>query len=48
MKHAPDSELDKRDQVLARIRQLSAVDTLGGRSYGAGGGGHGTFIVHTN
>ena len=27
---------------------LSAVDTRGGRSYGAGGGGHGTFIVHTN
>jgi hypothetical protein len=22
--------------------------TQGGRSYGAGGGGHGTFIVHTN
>ena len=22
--------------------------TRGGRSYGAGGGGHGTFIVHTN
>ncbi len=35
-------------QVLARIRQHTAVDTLGGRSYGAGGGGHGTFIVHTN
>ena len=33
---------------LARIRQLSAVDTQGGRSYGAGGGGRGTFIVHTN
>jgi len=27
---------------------LSAVDTRGGRSYGARGGGHGTFIVHTN
>ena len=35
-------------QALARIRQCSAVATRGGRSYGAGGGGHGTFIVHTN
>jgi RNA-directed DNA polymerase len=30
-------------QALERIRQ-----TRGGRSYGAGGGGYGTFIVHTN
>jgi hypothetical protein len=35
-------------RVLARIRQLTAVATRGGRSYGAGGGGCGTFIVHTN
>jgi hypothetical protein len=35
-------------KVLACIRQLVAVDTRGGRSYGAGGGGCGTFIVHTN
>ena len=26
----------------------SPLDTQGGRSYGAGGGGRGTFIVHTN
>jgi hypothetical protein len=35
-------------QALERIRQRTAVDTRGGRSYGAGGGGYGTFIVHTN
>ena len=35
-------------KMLARIRQMVAVDTRGGRSYGAGGGGCGTFIVHTN
>jgi hypothetical protein len=35
-------------QELARIRQRSAVDTRGGRSYGAGAGGHGIFIVHSN
>ena len=35
-------------QALACIRRLVAVDTRGGRSYGAGGGGRGTFIVHTN
>src|SRR3981189_3623374 len=35
-------------QALARIRQASPLDTQGGRSYGADGGGHGTFIVHTN
>ena len=29
-------------------RGASPLDTQGGRSYGAGGGGHGTFIVHTN
>ena len=35
-------------QALERIRQISAVKTRGRRSYGAGGGGRGTFIVHTN
>ena len=35
-------------QALDRIRQAIAVVTRGGRSYGAGGGGCGTFIVHTN
>jgi hypothetical protein len=35
-------------QALDRIRQTIAVGTRGRRSYGAGGGGHGTFIVHTN
>ena len=35
-------------QALERIRQVTAVHTQGGRSYGAGGGGRGTFIVHTN
>jgi hypothetical protein len=35
-------------KMLARIRQIVAVDTRGRRSYGAGGGGCGTFIVHTN
>ena len=34
-------------QALERVRQV-AVRTRGGRSYGAGGGGCGTFIVHTN
>ena len=35
-------------QALARIRQVNAVMTRGGRSYGVGGGGRGIFIVHTN
>ena len=35
-------------QALDRMRQAFAVVTRGGRSYGAGGGGRGTFIVHTN
>ena len=35
-------------QALERIRQTFAVMTRGKRSYGAGGGGCGTFIVHTN
>ena len=35
-------------QALERIRQAFAVVTQGRRSYGAGGGGCGTFIVHTN
>jgi hypothetical protein len=35
-------------QALERIRRLTAVTTRGGRSYGADGGGRGTFIVHTN
>ncbi len=35
-------------QALERIRQAFAVWTRGRRSYGAGGGGCGTFIVHTN
>ena len=35
-------------QALERIRQLVPSPTRGRRSYGAGGGGCGTFIVHTN
>jgi hypothetical protein len=35
-------------QASGRMRQLVADWTRGGRSYGAGGGGRGTFIVHTN
>ncbi len=40
-------------QALERIRQTVTKNALpshtqGGRSYGAGGGGCGTFIVHTN
>jgi RNA-directed DNA polymerase len=35
-------------QALRRVRQTDAVRTQGRRSYGAGGGGCGTFIVHTN
>src|SRR6266508_2611153 len=35
-------------QALACIRRIIAVEPRGGRSYGAGGGGCGTFIVHTN
>ena len=34
-------------QALERVRQV-AVRTRGGRSYGAGSGGRGTFIVHMN
>ena len=33
-------------QALERIRQTFAVVTRGKRSYGAGGGGCGTFILH--
>jgi hypothetical protein len=33
-------------QTLERIRQTFAVVTRGKRSYGAGGGGCGTFILH--
>ncbi len=40
---------ERVSKALAHIRQhIVAVDTRGGRSYGAGGGGCGTFIVHTN
>ena len=35
-------------QALDRMRQMIAVGTRGRRSYGAGGGGRGTFIVHMN
>ena len=35
-------------QALERIRHSIAVWTRGKRSYGAGGGGRGTFIVDTN
>src|SRR5258707_5005598 len=40
-------------QALERIRKVASdrfavTHTQGGRSYGAGGGGCGTFIVHTN
>ena len=38
-------------QALGRVRQADqrfAVNTQGRRSYGAGGGGRGNFIVHTN
>src|SRR5437773_11857065 len=35
-------------QALERIRQALPSHPRGGRSYGAGGGGCGTFIVHTN
>jgi hypothetical protein len=38
-------------QALERIRKVQNAlpsHTRGGRSYGAGGGGRGTFIVHTN
>src|SRR5437660_5663291 len=35
-------------QALERIRPAFAVMARGKRSYGAGGGGCGTFIVHTN
>ena len=44
-------------QALKRIRNFVRISrravrrprcTRGGRSYGADGGGHGTFIVHTN
>ena len=34
--------------ALERIRRLVPLPTRGRRSYGAGGGGCGTFIVHTN
>jgi hypothetical protein len=35
-------------QALARVRKALPSHSLGRRSYGAGGGGRGTFIVHTN
>jgi hypothetical protein len=35
-------------QALERVRQALPSHTQGGRSYGVGGGGCGTFIVHTN
>jgi hypothetical protein len=35
-------------KALERIRRLVPLPTRGRRSYGAGGGGCGTFIVHTN
>jgi len=52
-KHAPDSEPGKRvtragAHTASRNEKRSASHTQGGRSYGAGGGGCGTFIVHTN
>ena len=31
-----------------RRRRTRKREVLSERSYGAGGGGHGTFIVHTN
>src|SRR5207245_9805789 len=53
-KHAPDSEPGKRvTRAGARTsnrneKRFAVTHTQGGRSYGAGGGGCGTFIVHTN
>src|SRR5437899_7539201 len=52
--HAPDSEPGKRvTRAGAHTANRNEKDALpshtqGGRSYGAGGGGCGTFIVHTN
>ena len=37
-----------RELFIRGQRSASPLDTQGGRSYGAGGGGHGSFIVHTN
>ena len=45
-KHALDSEPGSRDTGAYTATLPS--HTRGGRSYGAGGGGCGTFIVHTN
>jgi hypothetical protein len=37
-----------RESFIRGQRGASPLDTQGGRSYGAGGGGHGSFIVHMN
>ena len=53
-----DQQSTHRTQIRVRVPRrwaaygkpisASPSNTQGGRSYGAGGGGRGTFIVHTN
>ena len=47
-KHAPDTEPGKRVTGAGAHTANLCRHTRGGRSYGADGGGCGTFIVHTN
>ncbi len=47
-KHAPDTEPGKGVTGAGPHTESLPSHTRGGRSYGAGGGGRGTFIVHTN
>ena len=48
IKRLADDWLPKCESFIRGQRVASPLDTQGGRSYGADGGGHGTFIVHTN
>jgi hypothetical protein len=47
-KHVLGSEPGSRDKGAGAYTATLPSHTRGGRSYGAGGGGCGTFIVHTN
>src|SRR5580693_8150256 len=44
----PTTGSRNRESFVRGQRVASPLDTQGGRSYGAGGGGRGIFIVHTN
>ena len=48
IKRLADDWLPNRESFIPGPTSASPSDTRGKRSYGAGGGGRGTFIVHTN